>query len=73
MTKSAEEFIDGISISWDSLDPWEATAQKGLSEYDSEGLADLCEEFEESFLESKAEVLRVIREKVARDLWKRSR
>lgn len=64
MTKAAEKFISEIQTSWDSLDPWEATAEKGLAEYDRDVLKGYAKESGENYKTVAAEALEAIREHV---------
>jgi len=64
MTKAAQKFLSEIQTSWDSLDPWQATAEKGLAEYDRDALKKYAKETGENFRTVASEALAAIREHV---------
>lgn len=68
MASAAERFLSEIEQSWDRLDPYEATAEKGLSEVDEDALRSYCGESEEDYQTAEAEVLSFVRAKVANAL-----
>ena len=66
-TTAAERFIDEISASWDSSDPYVATAEAGyLAEVDEDALRTYCGEAGEDYDTAANEVLAYVRERVAR-------
>ncbi len=65
-TEAADRFVDGISVSWDNRDCYEATAEKGLSETDEDSLRALCDETDEDYKTAEAEVLAFVRSHLAR-------
>ncbi len=66
MTTAADQFTDAILTTWDSRDPYEATAARGLSETDAAALHDLCAETGEDYAAAEAEVLAFVRARLAR-------
>lgn len=66
MTTAADRFTDAIATSWDSSDPYELTAELGLSEVDADALRTFCEEAGDDYHTAEAEVLAYVRAKVIR-------
>lgn len=65
MTDSADRFLTDIRTSWDSPAPWQATAERGLSQYDQDALRGFCRETGEDYAAAEAEVLAAIRERAS--------
>lgn len=65
MTTAANRFLDAVLASWDSLEPWEATAAKGLAEADEDALQAFCDEAGEDYQVAEAEVLTCVRAHIA--------
>lgn len=63
---AAERFLDAVRVSWDSLDPWQATAECGLSEVDEDALRVFCDEAGEDYDAAEREVLDAVRARVNR-------
>jgi len=63
-TAAATRFIDAIMVSWDSLEPYQATAEKGLADVDEDTLQTYCDESDEDYGDAEAEVLAFVRGKL---------
>lgn len=61
MTTSAQEFIQSVLISWDSVDPWIATIEQGLSDFDRAVLLVMCAANGDDSEESERQILAAIR------------
>lgn len=65
MTTAASKFIESALVAWDSRDPWEQTAAKGLADVDADALHALCEDAGEEYDDAEAEVMAFVSQKVA--------
>lgn len=66
MTKAATRFLNEVETSWDTLNHWEDSVNKGLSDVDLDTIWDYCQEANCDYLDTQADVMRVIRAKVIR-------
>jgi hypothetical protein len=69
MTTAAARFLEAVSQSWDSREPWENTAKLGLSEVDSDALSSICDKTGDEYGPSEAAVLAAVRAKLAREIY----
>lgn len=64
MTKTAKRFLDAVSISWDTPQPWQDTAKLGLSYYDLGVLRGWARKAHEPIRTVKSEIMEAVKSKV---------
>lgn len=66
MTRTAKRFLEAVELSWDSPEPWQNTAERGLSQYDQHVVRCWARKEGERPSIAEREIVKAARERVTR-------